>query len=113
MGERPTDAIVVVMTAANRDEASRLAQVLVEKELAACVQILPEIQSVYRWKGEIEKQTEILLLAKTVRSKFDELERAVRTEHSYETPEVIALPVNAGSARYLEWLASNVSSESQ
>ncbi len=113
MAEVRPEAIVVIMTAANRDEASRLAQLLVEKDLAACVQILPEIESVYQWKGEIEKQTEILLLAKTVKSKFDELERAVRTQHSYETPEVIALPVNAGSAPYLEWLASTVSSESQ
>ncbi len=108
MAERTADAIVVIMTAADRDEAARLAQMLVEKNLAACVQILPEIQSIYRWKGEIEKQGEILLLAKTLRSNFEELERQVRALHSYETPEIIALPVTAGSAPYLEWLDANV-----
>src|SRR6185436_12124756 len=99
-----TGAIVVFMTAANGEEASRLAEMLVGAHLAACVQILPEMESVYRWQGNIERQTEILLIAKTTRSKFDELEREVRALHSYETPEIIALPLIAGSHPYLEWL---------
>ena len=77
---------------------------LVGAHLAACVQILPEMESVYRWQGEIERQTEVLLLAKTSKTQFDELEREVRALHSYETPEIIAVPDDCGSAPYLEWL---------
>src|SRR5689334_23653098 len=77
-----TDAIVVFMTAANGEEATRLAEMLVGAHLAACVQILPEMESVYRWQGKIERQSEILLLAKTTREKFAELERASsRSQH--------------------------------
>ena len=100
-----TDAIVVFMTATNGEEATRLAEMLVGAHLAACVQILPEMESVYRWQGKIERAAEILLLAKTTKSKFEELEREVRALHSYDTPEIIAVPVVAGSARYLEWLS--------
>ncbi len=99
--------LVVLMTAPDRDEASRIAELLVNSRLAACVQILPEVQSVYRWKGEVERNTEILLLAKTTSDKFDELDRAVREIHSYDTPEIIALPVNAASESYLNWLLAS------
>lgn len=102
------EAIVVLLTAANGEEAVRLADMLIGAHLAACVQILPEMESVYRWEGKIERQPEILLLAKTTRSKFDDLEREVRALHSYETPEIIALPVVAGSAPYLEWLRASL-----
>lgn len=102
------EAIVVLLTAANGEEAVRLADMLIGAHLAACVQILPEMESVYRWQGKIERQPEILLLAKTTRSKFEELEREVRALHSYETPEIIALPVVAGSAPYLEWLRASL-----
>src|SRR3954453_6708387 len=97
-------AIVVFMTAPNGEEAARLADLLVGAHLAACVQILPEMESVYRWQGKIERQSEILLIAKTTKEKFDELEREVRALHSYETPEIVAVPIVAGSAPYLEWL---------
>lgn len=103
-----TDAIVVFMTAADRDEATRLAEMLVEEHLAGCVQILPEMESVYRWQGKIERQREILLIAKTTQSKFQELERQVRASHSYDTPEILALPVIAGSSPYLQWLTNSV-----
>jgi len=98
------DPIVVFMTAANGEEATRLAEMLVGAHLAACVQILPEIESVYRWQGKVERQAEVLLIAKTVRGKFDELEREVRALHSYDTPEIVAVPIVTGSAPYLEWL---------
>ena len=104
MSEVVSDAIVVFMTASNGEEAARLADMLVGAHLAACVQILPEMESVYRWQGKIERAAEILLIAKTTQSKFEELEREVRALHSYDTPEIIAVPVVAGSARYLEWL---------
>ena len=103
-----SDAIVVFMTAASGEEATRLADMLVGAHLAACVQILPEMESVYRWEGKIERQSEVLLLAKTTMSKFDELEREVRALHSYETPEIIAVPVTVGSQPYLAWLGSSL-----
>ncbi|HEU5460196.1 MAG TPA: divalent-cation tolerance protein CutA [Pyrinomonadaceae bacterium] len=106
------EAIVVFMTAANGEEAARLADMLVGANLAACVQILPGIESVYRWQGKVERQSEVLLLAKTKNSKFDELEREVRALHSYDTPEIIAVPVTAGSAPYLAWLMQNAHTSS-
>jgi len=96
------------MTAADRDEATRLAEMVLEEHLAGCVQILPEMESVYRWQGKIERQREILLIAKTTQSKFQELERQVRVSHSYDTPEILALPVIAGSSPYLQWLTNSV-----
>jgi len=102
--EVSSDAIVVFITAANGEEATRLADMLVGAHLAACVQILPEMESVYRWQGKIERQSEVLLIAKTMRGKFDELEREVRALHSYDTPEIVAVPIVTGSAPYLEWL---------
>ena len=110
MSTNPSAAIVVLMTAANREEASRVAEMLVEARLAACVQILPEMQSVYRWQGEVARESEVMLLAKTNLDRFDDLDRAVREIHSYETPEIIALPVTAVSAPYLDWLQEEVSS---
>jgi periplasmic divalent cation tolerance protein len=103
-----SEAIVVLMTAANLAEASNLAEMLVGNQLAACVQLLPPIESVYRWKGAIERQSEILLIAKTDRSKFEDLEREVRSLHSYETPEIVALPITAGSLPYLNWISSSL-----
>jgi periplasmic divalent cation tolerance protein len=108
MSAAADETIVVLMTAANGEEAARLADLLVGAHLAACVQMLPEVESVYRWEGTIERQAETLLLAKTTRSKFEELEREVRALHSYDTPEIIALPIVAGSARYLEWLTAGL-----
>lgn len=108
MENQPTSPIVVLMTAGSREEAARLAEVLVNSRLAACVQILPEMESVYHWQGVVERSPEILLLAKTTKNNFAQLEAAVRSLHSYETPEIIALPVTAASAPYLEWLTANV-----
>jgi periplasmic divalent cation tolerance protein len=96
------------MTAASNEEAARIADMLVESRLAACVQILPQIESVYRWKGSIERSSEVLLIAKSELRKFDELEQRVRAIHSYDTPEIVAIPTAAVSSPYLEWLAGNV-----
>ena len=104
MSDDAADAIIVFMTASNGEEAARLADMLVGAHLAACVQILPEMESVYRWQGKIERAPEVLVLAKTTRSKFEELEREVRALHSYDTPEIIAVPVVVGSTPYLKWL---------
>lgn len=99
---------MVLMTAANAAEATRLAEMLVDAQLAACVQILPPMSSVFRWKGTIQRQNEVLLIVKTERSRFQEVEREVRALHSYETPEIIALPVTAGSLPYLKWLSASL-----
>jgi periplasmic divalent cation tolerance protein len=101
--------IVVLMTAPNREEAERIAESLIDSRLAACVQILPEIQSIYRWKGEIARDREMLLLAKTTRGLFADLESSVRELHSYETPEIVALDVTAISGPYLKWLVNSLS----
>lgn len=103
-----SDAIVVFMTSANADEARRLANELVERQLAACVQILPEIESVYRWNGKVQRDTEILILAKTTAAQFEHLERAVREIHSYDTPEIVAVPMAHVSEPYRAWLVDNV-----
>lgn len=103
-----TDAIVVITTTENEQDAERLATLLVERELAACVQILPSITSVYRWQGKLEKAAENLLLIKTTRAAYPELETAIRENHSYQTPEIIALPVEAGLDGYLNWLQASI-----
>jgi periplasmic divalent cation tolerance protein len=104
-------AVVVLLTAAGGDEAARLAEMLVGSRLAACVQILPAMESVYRWEGEVRREPEVLLLAKTTAGRFPALEREVRALHSYETPEIVALPVAAISGPYLEWLVGSVAAE--
>jgi periplasmic divalent cation tolerance protein len=108
MAEKSPEAIVVLLTAGSREEAARLAEMLVGSRLAACVQIMAEMESVYHWQGRIERAPEILLLAKTTPENFAELEREVRALHSYETPEIVALPLTDASAPYLEWLTANV-----
>jgi periplasmic divalent cation tolerance protein len=106
--DNSAEAIVVMMTAASPDEANRIAEMLVSARLAACVQILPEIESVYRWQGEVKREKEILLVAKSLRPRFAELESKVRALHSYETPEIIAVSVTDSSAPYLEWLIAEL-----
>ena len=101
-------ALVVLTTVGSRDEAERLAGSLVERRVAACVQVLAGVESVYWWEGRVARDTEWLLLCKTTHDRYPDLERAIRALHSYETPEIIALPVTAGSAPYLEWLTANV-----
>ncbi len=103
-----TESIVVFITTANGEEATRLAEMLVGARLAGCVQILPEMESVYRWEGKIERQAEVLLIAKSTRDKFAELEREVSAIHSYETPEIVAVTMSEVSGPYLEWLRESV-----
>ena len=96
------------MTAPDREEAGRIAEMLVSTRLAACVQVLPEIQSIYRWQGEVVREKEILLLAKTTKNQFDDLVSRVISIHSYETPEIIALPITAAAEPYLKWLLGSL-----
>ena len=106
-----SEAIVVLMTAANREEAGLLADMLVNKRLAACVQIMPQMESVYRWQGKIQRQREVLLIVKTVSAKFAELESEVINLHSYETPEIVAFPLTDGFPPYLDWLNTCVADQ--
>jgi periplasmic divalent cation tolerance protein len=103
-----TEALVVLTTVANADEGERLANLIVESELAACVQILPPIISIYRWEGKLEKSSEILLLIKTTRAAYPALEKLIKEKHSYQTPEIISLPVETGLKVYLDWLTASV-----
>src|SRR5829696_4583478 len=102
------DPIVVFLTVPSGEEATRLADLLIGAHLAACVQILPEMESVYRWQGQVDRQSEILLIVKTAAGKFAELEREVRALHSYETPEIVAVPIVTGSQPYLDWLSESL-----
>lgn len=101
--------LVVMVTCANRREAGRIARALVEERLAACVNIHQgAVVSVYRWKGKVERAREVLLTIKTTEGAFSRLERRVKASHTYETPEIIAVPVVAGSRDYLNWIGRSV-----
>lgn len=95
----------VITTTETRDEADRIARVLVEGGLAPCVQIVGPITSTYSWQGRIETAAEWQCLIKTRDDLFEEVERSIKSVHSYETPEIIALPISAGSREYLDWMA--------
>lgn len=105
---KDAEAMVVLMTAGSREEAARLAEMLVGARLAACVQIMPEMESIYRWQGTVMREPETLLLVKTTATCFNELVREVRALHTYDTPEIIALPITHASQPYLEWLTGSV-----
>jgi periplasmic divalent cation tolerance protein len=107
-----TDARVVLTTTANREEAEKIANALVESELAACVNVLGPITSIYRWEGAVHKADEILLIIKTWEDAYERVEAAIRELHSYEVPECIALRVHRGSQKYLEWIENSVRSVS-
>jgi periplasmic divalent cation tolerance protein len=100
-----TDKLLVLTTAGSEAEAKKIAEMLVERRLAACVNIIPRVHSVYRWQGKVESAEEFLLLAKTVKKKEEEVYAAIREMHSYELPECISIPVEGGSAEYLKWIA--------
>ena len=101
-------ARIVLTTADNPKEATRLARTLVEERLAACVNLIPAVQSIYRWEGQIETATETLLLIKTGPGQIDALEARLHQLHSYQTPEFLVLDVESGSHRYLDWLQASV-----
>ena len=99
-----TDKIVVFSTASGVEEAEKIARGLVDQRLAACVNIVPAVRSFYRWQGKIEDSAEILLVIKSSRERFEALSTALEKLHSYEVPEVIAMPVVDGARNYLNWM---------
>ena len=104
-----SEARIVLTTAGSAEEARRIAQALVERRLAACVNIVPQIESVYRWQGRVENATEWLMIIKTQAEAFERIRDAIRELHSYDLPECVMLKVDAGSEPYLQWINDNVS----
>ncbi|HEU0196206.1 MAG TPA: divalent-cation tolerance protein CutA [Nevskiaceae bacterium] len=100
----PSDEVMVVYATCPEAQARTLATVLVDAHLAACINIVPGIESVFRWQGRTQHDRETLLLIKTTRARYAELEQAIRERHPYELPEVLAVPVQAGLPAYLDWL---------
>jgi periplasmic divalent cation tolerance protein len=108
MPESPQQFRIVVTTAGSEEQAARIASALVERRLAACVNVVGQVCSTYRWKGAIEREDEKLLLIKTEQRRLDEVMAAIRELHTYELPEAIALPVEQGDPAYLRWLSESV-----
>ena len=103
-----TDKIVILCTCSTEEEAVKIARSLVEARLAACVNVIPQVRSYYRWKGELESSAEWLLVVKSSRPLFETLRSRLAKLHSYDVPEILALPVAEGSDDYLNWLDSNL-----
>ena len=103
-----TDKVVILVTVANRREGRQIARHLVEARLAACVNITQTIQSIYRWKGKLVEDKEFLLVIKSARPLFPEVKTAITRMHSYQTPEIICLPIIEGSEDYLRWISDSL-----
>lgn len=103
-----SNALIVLVTTPNTEDASRLADALVGGRLAACVNILSSIESVYRWEGKVVRDSEALMIIKTTEDRYTELEQQIKALHSYTTPEVVAIKIERGSDAYLKWLGESV-----
>ena len=105
------EVLVVLTNLPDRDSAQRMAHSLIENQAAACVNILSECSSVYRWQGKVESASEVPLLIKTTRSAYPRVEELIRAQHPYELPEIIAIPVSAGLPAYMAWVANETQAE--
>ena len=103
-----TDKRIVLTTAGSEEEARKIARHLVERQLAACVNIVPQVESVYRWQGKVEEAREWLLLIKTTSERFPAVRDALLELHSYNVPECVAIAIEEGSSGYLEWIGESV-----
>lgn len=108
MPEEAGPVRVVLTTVSSPDEGRRVARLLVERRLAACINLIPNMTSIYRWRGGVEVASEVLMVIKTTASQIPALESAVRELHTYEIPEFLALSVESGSQAYLDWLLNSV-----
>ena len=106
-----TDKRIVLTTAGSEEEAQKIARHLVERRAAACVNIVPQITSIYRWKNNVEEAREWLLIVKTTAAAFEAVRDAIAELHSYEVPECVCLTIEDGSPSYLDWIAESVSVE--
>jgi len=104
----PSQALVVLVTTADAEEAERLARALLDRRLIACANVIPHVRSLFRWENQLECADESLLIMKTTTDALTPLTEEVKIHHSYDVPEVIALPVTGGSAEYLSWVAAEV-----
>ena len=104
-------ALIVITNAPDRDVALKIAHALIERKLAACVNILAECTSVYRWQGKLETATEVPLLIKTRAAIYDDVEAAIKSLHPYELPEIVAVPIERGLPDYLEWVNAETVTE--
>jgi periplasmic divalent cation tolerance protein len=102
------DFQIVLSTCGDRETAERIAHRLVEQHLAACVNILPGVQSVYRWQGAVQSESEILMLIKTKAAHIQQVQATIASLHSYEVPEFLVLPISGGSEAYLAWLEASL-----
>ena len=105
------ETLIVITNAPDRDIALKIARALIERKLAACVNILAECTSIYRWQGKLETATEVPLLIKTRAAIYPELEAAIKSLHPYELPEIVAVPIERGSPEYLEWVNAETVTE--
>ncbi len=96
--------IIIFVTAPNSEEASRIANALVSEQFAACVNIVPSIESIYRWEGKVTSDREALMIIKTTDDRYVDVESRVKEMHTYSTPEIVAIPIVRGSQEYLDWL---------
>lgn len=103
-----TDYVQVLTTAGSEEEAQRICDALIEDRLAACVQVAGPVSSTYRWLGKVEREREWQCVAKTEAGRYEEVEAAIRRVHSYEEPEILAIPILAGSRGYLEWVSASL-----
>jgi periplasmic divalent cation tolerance protein len=108
MREKMKSYIQITTTTETKEEAQKIAQYLVDTKLAACVQVTGPITSIYRWKGKVENAQEWLCLIKTQDDLYDKVEAAIKSQHHYETPEIIAVPIVKGSKEYLNWIDENL-----
>jgi len=106
-----TDKRVVLTTCASAEEARHIAHELVNRRLAACVNIVSQVESMYRWKDEVETAAECLLIIKTTAAAFQQLRGVLEGLHSYDVPECISIPIDEGSASYLDWIAGSVDAQ--
>jgi periplasmic divalent cation tolerance protein len=104
MRNQPDDILIVMVTAANSDEAARISEAVVNAHLAACATVVPAVTSVYWWEGKLTKDQESLVVMKTARSRYSQLENAIRQVHSYKVPEILAVQVAEGSLEYMRWV---------
>jgi len=102
-----TDKRIVLTTAGSKEEAQKIARGLVERRLAACVNVVGPIESVYRWKGAVESAEEFLCVVKTTAGAMEGVQAAIQELHSYELPECVAVPIESGGERYLRWIGEN------
>lgn len=104
MKKSADQVLVILVTTVNQEEAVRIGKEMVNAKLAACANVIPRIQSIYRWNGKVVQEEEVLLILKSVKPRYRALEKAIKAMHTYEIPEIIALPVKVGFDRYIGWV---------